>query len=90
MDPSTVSELKLFTWLVISSNAPSWLPFLTGNSGWLYAAVATVCGLAFLAAAIRFARQADRPHARKLFFTSIIYLPVILIALDVDVSLGNW
>jgi protoheme IX farnesyltransferase len=68
----------------------SWLPYLTGNSGWLYAMVATVCGLAFLAAAIRFARQADRPHARKLFFMSIIYLPVILIALAVDVSLGNW
>jgi len=68
----------------------SWLPYLTGNSGLLYAAVATVAGLAFLAAAIRFARQADRPHARKLFFTSIIYLPVILIALAVDVSLGNW
>jgi protoheme IX farnesyltransferase len=68
----------------------SWLPYLTGNSGALYAAVATVAGLAFLAAAIRFARQADRPHARKLFFVSIIYLPVILIALAVDVSLGNW
>jgi len=68
----------------------SWLPFLTGNSGVLYAVVATVAGFAFLGAAIRFARQADRPHARKLFFLSIIYLPVILIALAVDVSLGNW
>jgi protoheme IX farnesyltransferase len=68
----------------------SWLPYLTGNSGVLYAAVATLAGLVFLAAAIRFGGHADRPHARKLFFTSIIYLPVILIALAVDVSLGNW
>jgi protoheme IX farnesyltransferase len=62
----------------------SLLPALIGHSGLFYAAVAGVLSLAFIAAAIRFARIPDRPHARTLFLVSIIYLPMILIALALD------
>jgi protoheme IX farnesyltransferase len=65
---------------------PSWI----GHSGLFYAVVAGVLSLAFLAAAIRFARHPDRPHARTLFLTSIIYLPLILIALVLDLPIKNY
>jgi protoheme IX farnesyltransferase len=62
----------------------SLLPALIGHSGLFYGTVAGVLSLVFIAAAIRFARMPDRPHARTLFLVSIVYLPLILIALAVD------
>lgn len=67
----------------------SLLPALIGPSGLFYAVIAGFLSLAFLAMAIRFARQPDRPHARALFFTSIIYLPLILIALALDLPIKS-
>ncbi|MCE0522969.1 MAG: heme o synthase [Methylacidiphilales bacterium] len=65
----------------------SLLPAWIGHSGLFYAVTAGLLSLVFIAAAIRFARQPDRPRARTLFLTSIIYLPLILTALAVDVIL---
>ncbi len=65
----------------------SLLPAWIGPSGLFYAGAAGLLSLAFLAAAIRFARQPDRPRARALFLTSIIYLPLILTALALDRAL---
>jgi protoheme IX farnesyltransferase len=62
----------------------SLLPAWIGHSGLFYAVVAGFLSLVFIAAAIRFARQPDRPRARALFLTSIIYLPLILTALALD------
>ena len=52
--------------------------------------VAGFLSLVFIAAAIRFARQPDRPRARALFLTSIIYLPLILTALALDIPIKNY
>jgi protoheme IX farnesyltransferase len=68
----------------------SLLPTLIGHSGIFYAAVAGVLSLVFIAAAIRFARMPDRPHARTLFLTSIIYLPLILTALALDIPIRGY
>jgi protoheme IX farnesyltransferase len=65
----------------------SLLPAWIGHSGLFYAVSAGLLSLAFIAAAIRFARQPDLPHARTLFLVSIIYLPLILTALALDKSL---
>jgi protoheme IX farnesyltransferase len=67
----------------------SLLPSIIGHSGLFYGVVATILSLIFVAMAIRFARQPDRAHARALFLTSIIYLPLILTALALDVPLRN-
>jgi heme o synthase len=67
----------------------SLLPAWIGHSGLFYAVIAAALSLTFIAAAIRFARQPDRPHARVLFFASIIYLPLILIALAVDIPISR-
>jgi protoheme IX farnesyltransferase len=65
----------------------SLLPAWIGHAGIFYAVVAAFLSLVFLAAAIRFASHRDRPHARRLFLTSIIYLPLILIALALDIPI---
>jgi protoheme IX farnesyltransferase len=68
----------------------SLLPTLIGHSGLFYGIIGCILSFVFLAAAIRFARLPDRPHARKLFLTSIIYLPLILIALAIDIPIKNY
>jgi protoheme IX farnesyltransferase len=67
----------------------SLLPAWIGRSGLFYAVVASLLSLVFIAAAIRFERQPDRPHARALFLTSIIYLPLILTAQAIDIPISH-
>ncbi len=59
----------------------SLVPGLVGVSGPPYLAVAFVLGVALLVLAWRFADARDEPAARRLFFGSIIYLPVLWIAM---------
>jgi len=68
----------------------SLLPTLIGHSGLFYGVVAGMLSLGFVAAAIRFAQQPDRARARVLFLASIIYLPLALTALAVDVGVKSW
>ena len=53
-------------------------PFVFQMSGALYLAGALLLGLVFLWFAGRFAKQMDRLSARRLFFASILYLPLLL------------
>lgn len=50
-------------------------------AGPIYAAVATLTGLLFIAAAIRLIRTPTGAHARAVFFASIVHLPLLLAAL---------
>jgi heme o synthase len=59
-------------------------PFLFKMSGPFYLAGAVVLGLAFLWFAIQFARHLDVARARRLFFFSILYLPLLLIVMVLD------
>jgi protoheme IX farnesyltransferase len=65
----------------------SLLPAWIGHSGLFYAVVAGLLSLIFIWAAIRFAEHPERPHARTLFMTSIIYLPLILTSLAIDIPI---
>ena len=53
-------------------------PFIFHVSGLLYFFGALALGLAFLWCATRFMRRMDRISARRLFFASILYLPLLL------------
>ena len=53
-------------------------PFVLHVSGALYLFGALALGLVFLWCAMRFAREMDRLSARRLFFASILYLPLLL------------
>jgi len=62
----------------------SLLPAWIGPSGLFYEIAAGLLSAGFIFFAIRFARNPERPTARRLFLASITYLPLILIALVVD------
>jgi len=53
-------------------------PVLLGQAGPVYLAAALVLGLAFLAAALGFVREASVAQARRVLRASLLYLPVLL------------
>jgi len=60
--------------LVMVTLLPAWLGFHSP----LYFFLALVLGVAFCGFAMNFALRRDRDSARRLFFSSIIYLPLLL------------
>ena len=56
-------------------------PFVLHLAGKVYLVAAILLGGFYLWRAIQFGRKLDVPSAKKLFFASIIYLPLLLIAL---------
>ena len=59
-------------------------PTLIGMSGTLYFACALALTLLFVAMALRFASTRATPDARRLFFSSILYLPLLWVAMIAD------
>lgn len=59
-------------------------PALLGIAGTVYFVGALLLGLGFLICAIQFARQTDRSRARRLFFASILYLPLVMTLMALD------
>ena len=57
------------------------LPTLTGVSGIVYLGIAMVLGFCLLGLAISFATTRTDQSARRLFFGSIAYLPILWIAM---------
>ncbi len=62
----------------------SLLPFVMNISGKIYLVSALVLGAGFLFCAIQFSRELSMRRAKQLFFASIIYLPLLLVALVID------
>ena len=62
----------------------SLMPTFAGVAGYGYCAVALMLSLAFLSYAVSCAASRERLDARKLFFASIIYLPVLLGVMMLD------
>ncbi len=61
-----------------------WLPALQGQSALLTAVGGTVAGAALLRLALVFSRRPDRGGARRLFFGTLLYLPVVLLLAVID------
>jgi len=59
-------------------------PFLLKLNGALYLAAALLLGAAYFGCAVRFARQLTARRARQLFLASILYLPLLLLAMVCD------
>ena len=59
-------------------------PFVLHMAGKFYLVAAIFLGGYYLWCAIQFGRKLDHASAKKLFFASIIYLPLLLIALVAD------
>lgn len=89
VDPSgrkTARDSLVYTLALV---ACSLLPLLPGFTSWLYGGVALILGTIFTLRAWDFLNQPDQRDrtARALFLTSILYLPVLLLSLVLDVLL---
>jgi protoheme IX farnesyltransferase len=62
----------------------SLLPYQHGLAGTTYAIVAVLLGVTYLIASVGFAWEETRMSARRVLWTSLIYLPVLLIVLTWD------
>jgi len=60
------------------------LPVFLQFAGWIYGTIALLTSLVYAAAALKFLRAPDTSTARRLFFMSLIYLPIVLTALILD------
>ena len=57
-------------------------------AGWIYGAVASLLGVWFLSWSLRgFSSEAGVAWARKFFFASLVYLPVLVLGLVADIAL---
>jgi protoheme IX farnesyltransferase len=56
-------------------------PFLFGLNGKIYLAAALLLGAGYFICAVRFSQQPTARRARQLFLASIIYLPLLIVAL---------
>jgi len=59
-------------------------PFLLKMNGAVYLVIAVALGAAYFLCAVRFAQQLTARRARQLFLASIIYLPLLLVAMVCD------
>jgi protoheme IX farnesyltransferase len=63
------------------------LPFCAGRFGVIYLIASVVLGLAFIGAAVRLQRRADRRSALALHLFSLVYLALLFCAMVADVHL---
>ena len=80
----TMRQLLLFGLLLIPT---SLLPVMTGLATLPYAIVALVLGLWFALGGLRLMLSKTREDARRLFYVSLFYLPLLLVALLADIVL---
>ncbi len=62
----------------------SLLPAYLGSAGIIYGVIAVVLGVAYLASSILFAWRESRESARRVLWTSLVYLPLLLLVLTWD------
>jgi heme o synthase len=61
---------------------------IVSPAGTLYMSFAVLTGIAYVVFAWRFVQHRDRIPARRLFFSSLVVLPLLLTALMADLALG--
>ncbi len=84
LDPTGASTGRQAVIYCASLLPISLLPLFVRMAGPLYFVAALGLGIAFISLAVRFSKNPELPTARKLFFGSIIYLPLLLLALCLD------
>lgn len=87
--PDAATSSTVARWVLgwtAATVAVSAIPLLTMPSlvGVLYTVVAAAMAAVFVHAAVMLAQNPDVPHARRVFLTSIAYLPIVYLALVAD------
>ncbi len=84
-DPTGGSTARQILLACVAMVPVSALPSLFGLTGWFYLASAMMLAAYFMRAALRFNAERSGTAARNLLRTSVIYLPVLLLTLVLDV-----
>ena len=84
IDPEGGRAARQALWYAVALLPVSLVPAVVGISGSAYAAIAAALGLGLAWLAARFLRARTDGVARALFFGSIIYLPLLWIAMIAD------
>ncbi len=74
----TAAQVVLYSAVLLPTSA---LPVVSGLAAQPFLPFAAILGVAFLLLAIGFARQRDMRAARRLFFGSVVYLPLLWAAM---------
>ena len=83
-EPETRRQILLYAILLY---AVTQLPFCAGGFGVIYLIASLVLGFAFIGAAVRLQRRADRRSALQLYLFSLAYLALLFCAMVADVHL---
>jgi protoheme IX farnesyltransferase len=77
----TAFQILLHTLILLPVSAGL---YLVGHSGLIYLGITLLSGLVFLALAIQFSRNISGKNAKRVFYFSILYLPLLFIAIIAD------
>jgi protoheme IX farnesyltransferase len=77
-DDQSKFQILIYTFFLVPISI---LPYVFNYVGWLTALIVFVCGLTMALQAYNFFRVPTNENAKKLFFLSLIYLPVVQLAL---------
>ncbi len=78
---STFSQIVASSMVLLAVGV---LPTLAGVTGLVYFNVALACGMLFFGCALDLALQPTKARARRVFFASLVYLPIVLGAMPLD------
>ena len=80
-DKSSAFQVLIYTLCLLPV---SLMPIVFNISGSLATIIIVLCGIAFIAQAIKLYRKCDVKSAQQLMFGSFLYLPIVQIALMID------
>ena len=64
------------------------LPVVMGLSGWIYGSMALLLGAWFMIPVMRFRMTRSVQHARAVLKASVLYIPILLLAIVLDRVIG--
>ena len=82
-DPTRYTALQsiLYSLLLVPAGV---MPYLFGMSGWVSLIIVTIANIFMVLQSVRLFREMKTAAARRVMFSSYIYLPVVLLALLMD------
>ncbi|MFN0011639.1 MAG: heme o synthase [Phycisphaerales bacterium] len=90
-DSGALTTAHMVAWaaLLVPASALPWVA-MPGTLSIVYPIIATVTSIAYLALTLWLAASRTRARARTVFLTSIMHLPLLLVALVADGAISAW
>lgn len=82
-DRATVVQISVYALLTAVVTI---MPLFQGEVGWVYLIGASLLNAGLIAQSVQLLRYTDKPHAKRLFKYSMVYLALLFVAIAVDRS----